>query len=211
MLAFKVTSRPSDRVIAYHASTAHAKIVEEEVSGVVIYCIEVQPVSSSGNVLSFPPGRTRQQQQQTLGWHVMSGSLASLKTRRAEELMHIKSLEAQTSSRSCGVEVMRGRCQIRKMSVGVEKSLFHIPTGRSQSPANGAAPAVTLTVRLIMQGKVPPRVAFALHWTFMKNQVAGSIPVGVDRFSGCENRMSYNYVTCQRSVGYLNKPRTASG
>ncbi|GFU38205.1 poly(rC)-binding protein 3 [Nephila pilipes] len=42
---------------------------------------------------------------------------------------------------------------IRKMSLGVEKSLFHIPAGRPQSPANGAAPAVTLTVRLIMQGK----------------------------------------------------------
>ncbi|GBL95835.1 hypothetical protein AVEN_114119-1 [Araneus ventricosus] len=40
------------------------------------------------------------------------------------------------------------------MSLGVEvpvKSVYHIPP--QQSPTNGIAPAVTLTVRLIMQGK----------------------------------------------------------
>ncbi|GFS78724.1 hypothetical protein TNCV_3148921 [Trichonephila clavipes] len=41
----------------------HALIGEVEIGGVAIYRVEVQPVSGSGNVHSFPSGRTQQLQR----------------------------------------------------------------------------------------------------------------------------------------------------
>ncbi|GFT16715.1 hypothetical protein TNCV_1333331 [Trichonephila clavipes] len=44
---------------------------------------------------------------------VMVRVLLALKPRRVRRLMHVKSVDAQTCSRGCGVEVRIGECQLR--------------------------------------------------------------------------------------------------
>ncbi|GFX84057.1 hypothetical protein TNCV_4858651 [Trichonephila clavipes] len=79
----------------------------------------------------------------------MSSSSVPLKARRTDGLMHVKSVETQTSSRWCGVEVMMGifhcrnrRCRVLNSSPDAIEDLpwgvvMHVKSVVSQSPRVG--------------------------------------------------------------------------